>query len=215
MTSQAVDALQKIHVQVEKVIGGMEQSDWELQSLCEGWRVQEVFAHMSSNMKEAVNPTPPPETPQEPMKAEEAMEALVAPRRDWTAQELLDEYEKYLEDWINWLSAIQEEPTASAEIQMADLGTYPLHMMSNAFAFDHYCHLYIDILAPEGSIEPTRLRSLIFANHDTQAVQMVSIADSGQVVVTLHQPQARPRSVTGFGLCEDVADEDMGAEAGE
>lgn len=75
--------------------------------------------------------------------------------------------------------------------------------------------LAADILAPEGSIEPTRLRSLIFANHDTQAVQMVSIADSGQVVVTLHQPQARPRSVTGFGLCEDVADEDMGAEAGE
>ena len=152
MTSQAVAALQKIHVQVEKVIDGMEQSDWGLQSLCEGWRVQEVFAHMSSNMKEAVNPTPPPETPQEPMKAEEAMEALVAPRRDWTAQELLDEYEKYLEDWINWLSAIQEEPTASAEIQMADLGTYPLHMMSNAFAFDHYCHLYIDILAPEGPL---------------------------------------------------------------
>ena len=96
MTSQAVDALQKIHIQVEKVIDGMDQSDWQLQSLCEGWRVQEVFAHMSSNMKEAINPTPPPETPQEPMKAEEAMEALVEPRRDWTAQELLDEYAKYL-----------------------------------------------------------------------------------------------------------------------
>ncbi len=89
MTSQAVEALQKIHIEVEKVINGMNQSDWELQSLCEGWRVQEVFAHMSSNMKEAINPTPPPETPQEPMKAEEAMEALVAPRRDWTAKSYL------------------------------------------------------------------------------------------------------------------------------
>ena len=38
MTSQAVDALQKIHVEVEKVINGMDQSDWQLQSLCEGWR---------------------------------------------------------------------------------------------------------------------------------------------------------------------------------
>ena len=46
MTSQAVDALQKIHVEVEKVINGMDQSDWQLQSLCEGWRVQEVFAHV-------------------------------------------------------------------------------------------------------------------------------------------------------------------------
>ena len=152
MTSQAVDALQKIHVEVEKVINGMEQSDWQLQSLCEGWRVQEVFAHMSSNMKEAINPTPPPDTPQEPMKAEEAMEALVTPRRDWTAQELLDEYAKYLNDWIEWLGALQEEPTASMEVPLADLGTYPMHMMANAFAFDHYCHLYIDILSPEGPL---------------------------------------------------------------
>lgn len=152
MTSQAVDALQKIHTEVEKVINGMQQNDWELQSLCEGWRVQEVFAHMSSNMKEAINPSSPPETGQEPMKAEEAMEALVTPRRDWTAQELLDEYAKYLNDWISWLSALQDEPTASMEIPLADLGTYPMHMMANAFAFDHYCHLYIDILAPEGPL---------------------------------------------------------------
>ena len=122
MTSQAVDALQKIHVQVEKVIDGMEQSDWELQSLCEGWRVQEVFAHMSSNMKEAVNPTPPPETPQEPMKAEEAMEALVAPRRDWTAQELLDEYEKYLEDWINWLQQFKRSQQLQQKFKWQTLG---------------------------------------------------------------------------------------------
>ncbi len=27
-----------------------------------------------------------------------------------------------------------------------------MHMMANAFAFDHYCHLYIDILSPEGPL---------------------------------------------------------------
>ena len=156
MTSQAVVALKKIHVQVEKVIQTMEGNHWESESLCEGWRVQEVFAHMSSNMKEAINPTPPPETPpeieQEPLKAEEAMEALVAPRRNWTAQELLDEYTEYFDSWIGWMSSLQEEPTASTMVPLADLGTYPLHMMANAFAFDHYCHLYIDILAPEGPL---------------------------------------------------------------
>ncbi|HJM28270.1 MAG: maleylpyruvate isomerase N-terminal domain-containing protein [Acidimicrobiales bacterium] len=154
MSSQAVEALKKIHIEVEKVIQSMQDKDWELQSLCEGWRVQEVFAHMSSNMKEAINPTPAPETQTEPesLKAEEAMEALVAPRRDWTAQDLLDEYAQYLEDWIGWMSTLQEEPTASTKIPLADLGTYPMHMMANAFAFDHYCHLYIDILAPEGPL---------------------------------------------------------------
>ncbi len=152
MSSQAVEALKKIHVQVEKVIQNMKDDDWKRESLCDGWRVQEVFAHMSSNMKEAINPTPPPETGQEPLKAEEAMEALVAPRRDWTAQELLEEYAEYFDAWIEWMASLQEEPTASTMVPLADLGTYPLHMMANAFAFDHYCHLYVDILAPEGPL---------------------------------------------------------------
>ena len=152
MSSQAVEALKLIHKQVEKVIQQIDDDDWEKDSLCEGWRVQEVFAHMSSNMKEAINPTPPPETEQEPLKAEDAMEALVAPRREWTAQELLDEYAQYFESWIEWMTALQEEPTASTMVPLADLGTYPLHMMANAFAFDHYCHLYVDILAPEGPL---------------------------------------------------------------
>ena len=50
------------------------------------------------------------------------------------------------------MTALQEEPTASTMVPLADLGTYPLHMMANAFAFDHYCHLYVDILAPEGPL---------------------------------------------------------------
>tara|TARA_B100000029_G_scaffold467429_1_gene503674 strand:- start:951 stop:1757 length:807 start_codon:yes stop_codon:yes gene_type:complete len=152
MSSQAVEALKKIHVQVEAVIQKMEDDDWQRESLCEGWRVQEVFAHMSSNMKEAINPTPPPETEQEPLKAEEAMEALVAPRREWTAQDLLAEYNEYFDVWIEWMTSLQQEPTSSTMVPLADLGTYPLHMMANAFAFDHYCHLYVDILAPEGPL---------------------------------------------------------------
>lgn len=75
--------------------------------------------------------------------------------------------------------------------------------------------LAADIPAPEGSLEPTRLRSLIFANADTQAVQMVSIEEGGHLVVTLHQPQARPRSVTGFGLCETAGEDAADAEASE
>tara|TARA_B100000686_G_scaffold338595_1_gene411343 strand:- start:2486 stop:3292 length:807 start_codon:yes stop_codon:yes gene_type:complete len=152
MTSQAVTALKKIHLQVEKVIQTMEGDDWESESLCEGWRVQEVFAHMSSNMKEAIDPTPLDNPYQGPVKAEEAMEALVTTRRNWTAQELLDEYAEYFDSWIAWMSSLQEEPTASTMVPLSDLGTYPLHMMANAFAFDHYCHLYVDILAPEGPL---------------------------------------------------------------
>ncbi len=59
-----------------------------------------------------------------------------------------------------------------------------------------------DIPAPEGSLEPTRMLSLFHANEDTQAVQMLSFDEAGNIVVTLHQPHLRPRSVTGYGNCE-------------
>jgi hypothetical protein len=68
---------------------------------------------------------------------------------------------------------------------------------------------YIEIAnipAPEGSLEPTTLRTLLHVNADTQAVQFISVEAGGNLVLTLHQPQIRPRAVTGFGICEGMAE---------
>jgi len=59
-----------------------------------------------------------------------------------------------------------------------------------------------NIPAPEGALEPTTLRTLLHVNADTQAVQVISVEDGGNLVLTLQQPQIRPRAVTGFGTCE-------------
>ena len=39
---------------------------------------------------------------------------------------------------------MQHETDRLDDGPLADLGTYPMHMVANAFAFDHYCHLRID-----------------------------------------------------------------------
>lgn len=130
----------------------MGADDWSAQSLCDGWRVQEVFAHISSNMLEIVQPSAPPPEGSPEMLAEERMEALVAPRRDWTSNQVLDEYKAYFDGWIGALGALQEEPLASSTTEFGELGTYPMHLVANAFAFDHYCHVYIDVLAPQGPL---------------------------------------------------------------
>ena len=114
--------------------------------------MQDVLAHVTSNQKEFVDPTPPPDEPMPAMTAEQAMEALVAPRRDWTPSELLAEYDRYADAWFGVLDAMQTEPTASTMGPLADLGTYPMHMVANAFAFDHYCHLRVDLLQPTGPL---------------------------------------------------------------
>ncbi len=66
--------------------------------------------------------------------------------------------------------------------------------------------LAADIEAPEGSLEPTRLRSLIHMDEVNQSVQFISFDGLGNLVVTLHQPHIRPRSVTGYGLCTDATE---------
>ena len=152
MTTQAVEALQLIHEQVQDLLPRISADDWSKPSGCAGWRVQDVLAHMSSNMKEIVDPSPPPPESAPDMGAEAAMEALVSPRRDWTVAALTAEYDASVDGWLAAMSAMQEEPTASTVAPLADLGEYPLHMVANAFAFDHYCHLYIDVLAPDGPL---------------------------------------------------------------
>ena len=160
MTTEAVDAIRIIHGHFRTVLDGLAAGDWEKPSACAGWSVKDVLAHVTSNQKEFVDPTPAPADPPLAMTAEEAMEALVAPRKDWSAADLVAEYERYTEPWFGALDFMQQEPQRDAPTPLADLGTYPLHTVANAFAFDHYCHLRVDLLQPTGPLtvelaEPT------------------------------------------------------------
>jgi len=160
MTAQAISALQSIHAEVVSLLDSISDDDWAKPSACDGWRVQDVFAHMTSNMAETVEPSPAPAEPAPALKAEEAMEALVAPRRDWTPAQLREEYDRFYDGWIGAMGALQDEPLGSTVSPLADLGSHPMHLIANAYAFDHYCHLRIDLLAPTGPLtaelpEPT------------------------------------------------------------
>jgi uncharacterized protein (TIGR03083 family) len=152
MSTQAVAAIRTIHSHLRTVLTSLSAEQWAAPSACAGWRVQDVLAHVTSNQKEFVDPTPPPAEPMPAMTAEQAMEALVAPRKDWTPADLLAEYDQYTESWFAVLDMLQTEPAASAPLALADLGTYPTHQIAEAFAFDHYCHLRVDLMAPTGPL---------------------------------------------------------------
>ena len=141
--------------EVKAVIVTLTPEEWAAQSRCQGWRVQDLVAHMSSNYKEIVDPSPPPPEPPD-LTAEELMEALVEPRRAWTAEQVRDEYLACCDGAVAALAALQEEPLASTVTPIADLGAYPMHQLADAFAFDHYCHLRVDLLAPHGPVQRER-----------------------------------------------------------
>ena len=81
------------------------------------------------------------------------MDLLVAPRLAWSAEQVLDELRTYAPRMADMLSALQEPPLAGSPLTMADLGTYQMHQLADAYAFDLYCHLRVDVLAPRGPIE--------------------------------------------------------------
>ena len=147
-----IDALRANHDDLQEFFNSLTEEEWKMSSACEGWRVQDVFAHITSNLKQFADPDPPVDE-QEQLDAEQAMEALVTPRKDWTPEELVEEYYKYFEPALNVFSSLLEEPTASIEQQLSDLGTYQLRWLPYAFCFDHYCHLHHDMTAPGGPIE--------------------------------------------------------------
>lgn len=137
--------------EVKDVITSLVDDEWSLPSGCAGWSVKDLVAHMSSNFKEVVEPSPPPPEPLD-LPAERLMDLLVEPRLNWSNSEVRDEYLKYCDGAIAVLTALQDEPLASTEVALADLGRYPMNQLADAFAFDHYCHLRVDLLQPTGPI---------------------------------------------------------------
>ena len=152
MSEAGLHAVRLAVDEVKSVITTLTDAEWAAPSGCDGWSVKDLVAHMSSNYKEICEPSPPPTEPVN-LPAERLMDLLVEPRKSWTNAQVRDEYLTYCDAAVSAIAALQEEPLASAPVPLADLGTYPMHQYAEAFAFDHYCHLRVDLLAPSGPIK--------------------------------------------------------------
>ena len=153
MSTEGIEGVRVLQRDVLQVIQSLSDEEWRQPSNCAGWRVQDVVAHMGSNFHATVEPPDAAPPPGPAILAEEAMELLVEPRRSWSPAQVLEEYEEFAPKALAVLEALQEEPTASTPLTLAELGTYPINLLADAYAFDHYCHLRVDILAPLGPIQ--------------------------------------------------------------
>lgn len=154
MSLAAITSVTRSIDDVKAVITSLTAEEWAAPSGCVGWSVKDLVAHMSSNYKEIVDPSPAPAEPVS-MPAERAMDLLVEPRKRWAEEQVRDEYLACCDGALAALTGLQVEPLASTVIPLADLGHYPMHQLADAFAFDHYCHLWVDLLAPHGPVQRT------------------------------------------------------------
>jgi hypothetical protein len=66
---------------------------------------------------------------------------------------VLADYEDMSARALESVAGLQAPGMADTMIPIENAGFYPLHMVVNAFAFDHYCHLRFDVLRPNGPID--------------------------------------------------------------
>ena len=151
MSIEGVQASRALVAEYTEVIASLTESEWALPSRCAGWRVKDLVAHTGSAFRGLVDP-PPVGEPDPDMTAEHAMDLLVDDRRSWSVDEVRDEFVNFAEPALGVLAAMQDEPLASQEAAIHDLGSYPLAALADAFAFDLYCQLRVDLLAPEGPV---------------------------------------------------------------
>jgi uncharacterized protein (TIGR03083 family) len=134
-----------------EVAQSLRPEEWSADSLCPGWSVKDLVAHTSSNFHVLVEP-PKAAEPVPGLNAERAQDLLVDERRPWTPEQVLAEFEEYRQSALDVLAAMQEEPLADQSLALHELGTYPMPALADAFAFDLYCHLRVDLLAPTGPV---------------------------------------------------------------
>lgn len=150
MTTAGVAALRADRTEVLALARILSDEEWAAPSDCEGWRVQDVVAHLANTCRAVVEPGAL--APGVPGDLEATQAAQAEAHREWAPAEVVADYEDVSSRALDALSGFQEPPLADTPIPLEDAGTYPLHLVANALAFDHFCHLRNDILAPNGPV---------------------------------------------------------------
>jgi MDMPI C-terminal domain len=80
---------------------------------------------------------------------EEIAEVWVTSRRGMSGPQVLDDYAAVSEQA---LAVLEVMAGVDDEMDLGDLGTYPVRVLPTAFCFDHYTHIRADLFAPRGTL---------------------------------------------------------------
>jgi uncharacterized protein (TIGR03083 family) len=146
--SIAVDSLRADRDALLEICSGLTDADWQAESGCAGWTVQDVVAHMGALWWSVVDPGQLPDTGDAP--TEQAQDIIVEARRSWSSQQVIDDY---TEISVKALDLATELETQDFELDLGSFGKYHISVLPNAFAFDHYTHIRADLFAPRGPLK--------------------------------------------------------------
>lgn len=146
--SDAIEAVRADRAALLEICAGLTEKQWQAESGCPGWSVQDVIAHLSNLFWAVVDVSRLPDT--SGMPTERAQDVGVQARRGQDAAAVLADYSEVGGVALDKLS---ELAALDVELPLGDLGTYPMSVIPSAYAFDHYTHIRADLFAPRGPLD--------------------------------------------------------------
>jgi hypothetical protein len=137
--------------EIVAVADTLDEREWQLPSAATGWSVKDVVLHggcLLGDLMAAVNGEELPD-----MGIEALNDVEVAEKRGCAGRQAAEFFQQQLAKALTTFSPLQNEPMASVDTQMLDLGAYPLHAIVDMFTFDMTTHLRYDMLKPRGPID--------------------------------------------------------------
>ncbi len=121
----------------------LDDNEWQKPSAAEGWRIQDVVAHMGSVCHALF--TPAAMKILRSSQIERTNDDFVDDRRNWTPAQTLAEYERWSGRGIGVVSWVSQTPLTRIRIPVGELGRYPVGQLAGAVVFDTHIHLRHDI----------------------------------------------------------------------
>ncbi|HEY2203137.1 MAG TPA: maleylpyruvate isomerase N-terminal domain-containing protein [Pseudonocardia sp.] len=148
ISPHALDRVAALRAETESLLAlarTLSEQEWHTPSAAQGWRVQEVVAHLSAACHGSFTPWLIGLMRSDDVEG--SNDADADQRRSWPPHLVLAEYERWSPRFVRMQAATARLPGAGRlKIRLGQLGSYPVTLLASALTFDHWTHQAHDIL---------------------------------------------------------------------
>ena len=167
-------------------------AEWRMNSLADGWRIQDVVAHLGTGCHAVFSPAAA--KLMRGNNIERANDAMVDSRRDWSSTDVLAEYRRWSRVFGAVFTAVGRTPLGGVRAPLGELGKFPARLLLGALVFDHHTHLRHDMApALDRPVPDTD------ANRMAVVLEWMMAVLSNQLRAQQHSVLDRPLSITLTG----------------
>ena len=186
-------ALRAERLEFLRFCSDLSRLEWSASSNADGWRIQDVVAHLGSGCHSLF--TPSAMTMLFSKDIERTNDTMVQARRSWEPKRVLDEYARWSARVTRLSGAAGASPLARIRMPLAELGSFPLGLLlGGAMVFDQHTHLRFDMAPAIGRAAPPT-----DANRMSVVIEWMLAVLSNQLRQTLPAWMHLPVSLTLTG----------------